>query len=258
MEEFASALIGKPLLSRSGERVGYIKNIQTDGRLSRIRNLECCDEDEEEFILPVSAAAQIGKDAAIVKSLSAAPCKNCIPAPFGIEVFSETGDKLGTLADLVREGFAITHYVLSDGQKIPADRLKSAADSAIVGTDGAARRPPRAVKTKTAPRREKRADGEKTAGTSPAAAADENYEVLFAERAKKNAPAKEIRFSRPAARKMAGSALLTGKILPAPLLDARGNVIAAAGSTVTPAIIRRALAHNKLFALTLLCAETAR
>ena len=149
MEEFASELIGKPLLSRSGERIGYVKNIQTDKKLVRIRNLECCDEDEEEFILPVSAIAQLGKDAAIVKSLSAAGCKNCISAPFGIEVFSETGDKLGTLADFVRENFVITHYILSGGQKVPADRLVSAADSAIVDLSGTAvRRPPRAAKKK--------------------------------------------------------------------------------------------------------------
>lgn len=268
MEEFASELIGKPLLSRNGERIGYVKNIQTDKKLVRIRNLECCDEDEEEFILPVSAIAQLGKDAAIVKSLSAAGCKNCISAPFGIEVFSETGDKLGTLADFVRENFVITHYILSDGQKVPADRLVSAADSAIVDLSGTAvRRPPRAAKKRTARALPQISEGngadaeEQTAGTAATATATESdYEVLIAEEAnfEQTPAAQEVRFSRPSAHKMAGSALLTGKTLPAPLVDARGNVIAAAGATVTPDIIRRALAHNKLFALTLLCTEQYR
>ena len=264
MEEFASELIGKPLLSRNGERIGYVKNIQTDKKLVRIRNLECCDEDEEEFILPVSAIAQLGKDAAIVKSLSAAGCKNCISAPFGIEVFSETGDKLGTLADFVRENFVITHYILSGGQKVPADRLVSAADSAIVDLSGTAvRRPSRAAKKRTARALPQISEGngadaaEQTAGT---AATESDYEVLIAEEAnfEQTPAAQEVRFSRPSAHKMAGSALLTGKTLPAPLVDARGNVIAAAGATVTPDIIRRALAHNKLFALTLLCTEQYR
>ena len=133
----------------------------------------------------------------------------------------------------MRENFVITHYILSGGQKVPADRLVSAADSAIVDLSG-------------------------TAAT--AAATESDYEVLIAEEAnfEQTPAAQEVRFSRPSAHKMAGSALLTGKTLPAPLVDARGNVIAAAGATVTPDIIRRALAHNKLFALTLLCTEQYR
>ena len=58
MQEYASDFIGKPLFTRGGERAGYVKNVQTDARLSALRNLECCDDEEEEFILPLSALAQ--------------------------------------------------------------------------------------------------------------------------------------------------------------------------------------------------------
>ena len=58
---------------------------------------------------------------------------------------------------------------------------------------------------------------------------------------------------RRAAGTRAGSALLTGKILPADLTDVRGNLLAAAGTVVTAEVISRAMAHGKLFALTLLC-----
>lgn len=58
---------------------------------------------------------------------------------------------------------------------------------------------------------------------------------------------------RRAAGARAGSALLTGKILPADLTDVRGNLLAAAGTVVTAEVISRAMAHGKLFALTLLC-----
>ena len=58
---------------------------------------------------------------------------------------------------------------------------------------------------------------------------------------------------RRAAGARAGSALLTGKVLPADLTDVRGNLLAAAGTVVTAEVISRAMAHGKLFALTLLC-----
>ena len=48
MQEYASDFIGKPLFTRGGERAGYVKNVQTDARLSALRNLECCDDEEEE------------------------------------------------------------------------------------------------------------------------------------------------------------------------------------------------------------------
>ncbi len=62
--------------------------------------------------------------------------------------------------------------------------------------------------------------------------------------------------ARSPARKRAGNGLLTGKVLPQDLTDVRGNVLAARGTVVTAEVIRRALRHDKLFALTLLCANT--
>lgn len=70
MREYVSDYIGLPLLTRGGERIGYVKNVQTDKNLTRVRNLECCGEDEEEFALPLSAAATFGEGAIVVKS----PC----------------------------------------------------------------------------------------------------------------------------------------------------------------------------------------
>ena len=59
--------------------------------------------------------------------------------------------------------------------------------------------------------------------------------------------------SKAPARKAAGRGLLTGKILPQDLLDARGNVLARAGTAVSADVIRTAMRHDKLFELTLLC-----
>lgn len=131
MTEFVSELLGKPLITRGGERIGYVKNVQTDRAVRRIRNLECCDEEEEEFLLPLSAT-EAGKDAVVVRSPAARPCKNCISAPLGMTVYSADGEELGRLADLALEEGNIVRLLLSGGQNIAAERLLSVTDAAII------------------------------------------------------------------------------------------------------------------------------
>lgn len=131
MTEFVSELLGKPLITRGGERIGYVKNVQTDRAVRRIRNLECCDEEEEEYLLPLSAT-EAGKDAVVVRSPAARPCKNCISAPLGMTVYSADGEELGRLADLALEEGNIVRLLLSGGQSIAAERLLSVTDAAIV------------------------------------------------------------------------------------------------------------------------------
>lgn len=200
MPEFVSELIGKPLLTRKGEYRGCVKNVQTDARLLRIRNLECFDAEEEEFLLPASAVAQFGQDALIVKGGTPHACKNCVPLPFKCSAYTQTGDALGVIDDFARDGLAITGILLSDGELRPTAGAGKIADAALFGARPAARKA-----------------------------------------------------TAPPAGKRAGQALLTGKILPEALTDVRGNVLAPAGTRVTAEVIRRAMAHGKLFALTLLC-----
>lgn len=269
MQEYLSDFIGKPVLTRSGECVGYVKNIQTDPKMTRARNLECCDDDEEEFLLPFSALASFGKDAAVVKSLAAAPCKNCISAPFGMPVYSAEGVLLGQIDDFLRSDKQIDALLLSDGTTIPVARLVAVTDTAIVDPSGK-----RKAKTRA---------GQKNAGTSrkktdkTAKAEDDtfmetqNEEPFFVIAAEKAPRAGEEIAATAAAASPAGGqesaediphlragrGLLTGKILPRDLKDARGNILAKAGSVVNAQTIRKAMEHDKLFELTLLCCGNA-
>lgn len=183
MTEFVSELLGKPLITRGGERIGYVKNVQTDRAVRRIRNLECCDQEEEEYLLPLSAT-EAGKDAVVVRSPAARPCKNCISAPLGMTVYSADGEELGRLADLALEEGNIVRLLLSGGQSIAAERLLSVTDAAIVdlsedfvpkgtGTRTARRTPaapkPRAPRAK--PHGEGRSGGENAADAEISATA---------------------------------------------------------------------------------------
>lgn len=196
MTEFVSELLGKPLITRGGERIGYVKNVQTDRAVRRIRNLECCDEEEEEFLLPLSAT-EAGKDAVVVRSPAARPCKNCISAPLGMTVYSADGKELGRLADLALEEGGISRLLLSGGQNIAAERLLSVTDAAIIdlsedfvpkgtGTRTARRSSatkPRAPRAKSPaegrPSEENAADAEisATAGAAESAAAEPIAEI---------------------------------------------------------------------------------
>lgn len=267
MQEFVSDFIGLPLLTRGGEKIGYIKNVQTDKNLTRVRNLECCDEEEEEFTLPYSAIANFGKGAAVVKSAAAKGCKNCQPAPMGMAVFSKEGDLLGSVRDFGREGANITALVLSDGKEISAERIVSVTDTAIVDLSDdytprpvvRTRRKPAAKAAKQGETDERIAEKEPTAEQEDAQGETEIVTVRAAaspaEDAAREIAAEENTATETAApqTKRAGSGLLTGKILPRDLLDARGNLIAREGAKVTADVIRSAMRHDKLFELTLLC-----
>ncbi len=269
MYKTVTELIGKPLLTRGGAYLGCVRSVQTDTRLRQIRNLECFDKDEEEFLLPVTAAEQYGSDAVIVRGGARRAYKNCIPLPLKCAVFSQEGKELGKLDDFVCDELRLTHVVLSDGSRYETERLARVADAAVL--DLSAPLPPAnrpaARQRRTATPAEAEQENKRSAETEPA-----ERRAAAAERAAERAagPAEQTAAARaaepaaqtaPAAAKTnarqseprAGSALLTGKILPADLLDAYGNVLAPAGTRVTEQVIRRALAHNKLFALTLLC-----
>lgn len=256
MQEWIGEWIGKPLLTRGGERIGYIRSVQTDRALARVRNLECCDEEEGEFLLPVTAVERFGKDAAIVRA-PAPPYKDCVSAPFGMAVYSREGELLGRIDDFGREGTRVTSLLLTGGLCVPVGQLVSAADAAIVDRTGEITRRPRILCRPAARARAAQGEGgereqaaaEKGPAADSAAAGDKAARELRAERER------ELRDRRPPGR-LAGSALLTGKTLPGDLLDARGNLLAPRGTVVDADVIRRALRHNKLFALTrLVCAQ---
>ena len=261
MTEKVSELIGKPLITRGGEHIGYVKNVQTDKALRQIKNLECCDEEEEEFCLPLSAASELGKDAIVIRSPTAKPCKNCLPAPFGMTVFSVSGEELGKLCDLALRDGQIVQLLLSGGQAVDSERLVGLTDTAIVDLSD-----PFVPKTITRSRGTRKAKNTNIAATKPTMQPTADDEEAFASPAEPlpTDPSDQQATIHPVAdseevrrrTKRAGSTMLTGKVLPQDLKDARGNILAKTGTVVSPHVIKSAMQHGKLFELTLLCNGT--
>ena len=131
----------------------------------------------------------------------------------------ETGETLGNVCDFVLDGYTVAALRLADGKEIEAARIASVKDALIADL-----RSPLPLK----PARPARSKA-KPAPNPP--------------KAVQAAPA------QPAPK--AGSALLTGRRAPADVTDARGNVIVEKDTVITAEVLRRAMAHNKLFELTL-------
>lgn len=222
-----SEFIGKPLFTKTGEKAGTVKNAIFTKNLKTLRAFEYFDEQEDEHTLPLQSIDS-AQDALIVKSLAEKQYKDILPAPFGMTVYSETGEELGKISDFELDGAAVTALILSGGRKIESARIASIKDALIADlTSPLPLKPP-----KGAARPRKKAKDTPVGEAVPATPA-----------AARGAPSeKNLR---------AGSALLTGKRAPADVLDARGNVIVKKDSVITAETLRRAMANNKIFELTL-------
>ena len=226
-----SDCIGKNIFTKSGENAGTVKNALLSKNLKTVRAFEYFDDREDEHELPASSVISV-QDALIVKSLAERQYKDAVPAPFGMQAYSETGESLGNVCDFLTENGEVRALLLTGGQEIEAARIAGVKDALFFDLTS-----PLPLKQKKSAPARKRPSPE---GGSPAPSQE-------------GRPAAQPReAARPAAAKpKAGSALLTGKRVPADVCDVRGNVIVKKDTVVTADVLKRAMTHNKLFELTL-------
>ena len=226
-----SDCIGKNIFTKSGENAGTVKNALLSKNLKTVRAFEYFDDREDEHELPASSVIS-AQDALIVKSLAERQYKDAVPAPFGMQAYSETGESLGNVCDFLTENGEVRALLLTGGQEIEAARVAGVKDALFFDLTS-----PLPLKQKKSAPARKRPSPE---GGSPAPSQE-------------GRPAAQPReAARPAAVKpKAGSALLTGKRVPADVCDVRGNVIVKKDTVVTADVLKRAMTHNKLFELTL-------
>ena len=226
-----SDCIGKNIFTKSGENAGTVKNALLSKNLKTVRAFEYFDDREDEHELPASSVISV-QDALIVKSLAERQYKDAVPAPFGMQAYSETGESLGNVCDFLTENGEVRALLLTGGQEIEAARIAGVKDALFFDLTS----PLPLKQKKRAPARQRPSPE----GGSPAPS-------------QAGRPAAQPReTARPAAAKpKAGSALLTGKRVPADVCDVRGNVIVKKDTVVTADVLKRAMTHNKLFELTL-------
>ena len=106
-----SDCIGKNIFTKSGENAGTVKNALLSKNLKTVRAFEYFDDREDEHELPASSVISV-QDALIVKSLAERQYKDAVPAPFGMQAYSETGESLGNVCDFLTENGEVRALLL--------------------------------------------------------------------------------------------------------------------------------------------------
>lgn len=239
-----STLIGKPILSPSGERLGYLTGAYLSRDLKKISSLAAADEEEEEFFLPARAVRSFSDAVIAEKTRAASPAG--VPCPIGLPAYSHTGEWLGVVSDWLFGEADPVLVLVKDGIRTPcAADCVSAGETVIVYPDAASRRPAPAKKKRVpaaereelpappdAP--EESATPEEPDPTVPSPVSAEKGE-------QKKAPSpNEYGFNR---------CNLLGRRVKKSVFSAAGTPVILAGERVTPEVLSRARRYNRLLAL---------
>lgn len=228
-----SSLIGKQILSPSGEILGYVKNAFLTQGFKKVSSLICIDGDEEEFYLSSRALISVGDVILAGRARLQAPTGT--PCPIGVAVFSHLGTYLGTVGDLLLGDSDPVYIVVKDGVRTSyAAENVSCGETVIVYPD---------KKSKTAATRSKNAKSR----SASAPAKQPKKEPVKAEPLQIAEP---IAATESEAQETGYRCNLLGRIVKKSLYDRYGLPIAIAGERITAATISAARKNNLLLRLT--------
>lgn len=113
-----STMIGTQIFSPVGEKLGYVKTVYLSKDRKKITCLLCVDEGEEneaddEFVMPFRAVLSV-KDVIIAKKARIAKATGA-PAPVGIQAYSDAGEALGVLCEILVGDGGPVYIVTKDG-----------------------------------------------------------------------------------------------------------------------------------------------
>ena len=230
-----STMIGAEIFSPAGEKLGYVKSVYLSKDRKKITCLLCVDEGEsgedDEFIMPFKAVLSV-KDVVIARKMRIEKVTGS-PVPVGINAYSDTGEALGTLCEiLVGDGGPV--YIVTkngvrtsypDGSVIIGEALMIAPPGTKTGARSTAKKGK--GKTKTA-----------SASTAKGGSDKEPAPSEFAPLMNLTGPAGIDRLN------------LLGRQVKITVYDKSGEVIASSGQRITPEILSLARKNNLLLRLT--------
>ena len=226
-----STMIGAEIFSPMGEKLGYVKAVYLSKDRKKITCLSCVDEDgeEEEYFMPFRAVLSVGDVVIAKKARIDKPIGN--PSPVGINAYSNTGEALGTLCEiLVGDGGPV--YILTKGgvrTSYPEGNVVI-GEALMISVKGGAQ-------TKSAKSKEKKVRKSQAPTEKPA------EEVSLLPEANDFLPLVN-----------AGGGLdrlnLLGRQVKIAVYDKNGDAIAQSGQRITPDILSLARRNNLLLRLT--------
>ncbi len=233
-----SSLIGKNVLTRAGECLGYVLSLRLTRGLKAISCLVCVDADEEEFFLPMRAVLS-AEDAVIAGSarLRAPTGTEC---PVGRPVYSHTGEFLGHIGD-VDTGESPALLIRGGKEPLRVDIACAAlGETVIVYPSG----------------EERRSAGRKKSGTTRVPQ-EHGTKIKQTSTPNRQPPASQERAKRlftlptqDASAQRIDRTNLLGRRVKRSVFDETGKAVALAGERITPETLARARRCNRLLALT--------
>lgn len=236
-----STMIGTEIFSPAGEKLGYVKTVYLSKDRKKITCLLCVDEGEkedeadDEFVMPFRAVLSV-KDVVIAKKARIAKTVG-MPAPVGINAYSDTGESLGTLCEILVGDGGPVYIVTKDGVRTSyPDGSVTIGEALMIsenGEKGKESGAPDPQEEKPEPEKEAQKDGEVNGAAEAGDRQDEFSTVLNA---------------------ATGAGIdrlnLLGRQVKITVRDRNGDPIALSGEKITPEILSNARKNNLLLRLT--------
>ena len=257
-----SSLVGKTVLSRSGERFGYVLALRPTRDMKKLSCLVCADEDEEEFFLPARAVLSV--EDAVIAGRQRTNAPTGIPSPIGSPVYTHTGEQLGTITD-IDTGDSPALILFSNGEEHRIDVSCAAMDETVIvyptaedRRSAGSRRTRLATSGRTSAKKTSTTSAEKSASNNKVQQQKNIAPVQQFPKIQPRQPeplATSSKVSQSAASTQTNSYQLNrtnllGKRLKKSVFDDQGKPIALAGERITPEILARARRSNRLLELT--------
>lgn len=257
-----SSLVGKTVLSRSGERFGYVLALRPTRDMKKLSCLVCADEDEEEFFLPARAVLSV--EDAVIAGRQRTNAPTGIPSPIGSPVYTHTGEQLGTITD-IDTGDSPALILFSNGEAHRIDVSCAAMDETVIvyptaedRRSAGSRRTRLATSGRTSAKKTSTTSAEKSASNNKVPQQKNIAPVQQFPKIQPRQPeplATSSKVSQSAASTQTNSYQLNrtnllGKRLKKSVFDDQGKPIALAGERITPEILARARRSNRLLELT--------
>lgn len=236
-----STLIGKPVLTRAGDRLGYVTAALLTRDMKKISSLLCADDDEEEFCIP--ARAILSAADAVIAGGARLKAPTGIASPIGKPAYTHTGEALGTLTD-VELGDEPALLIASGATTLRcAAACATIGETVIVYPSAAERRPASARRGHTP---------KKTENTRTMSAQRRSEPTMPADGGIQSPPS--MPEAKPSKTHAEGFRIdrtnLLGRRVKRNVYDETGTPIAVAGERITPQTIALARRKNRLLALT--------
>ena len=236
-----STMIGAEIFSPTGEKLGYVKTVYLSKDRKKITCLLCVDEGEsgedDEFVMPFRAVLSvkdvvIARKARITKTIGS-------PAPVGINAYSNTGEALGTLCEILVGDGGPVYIVTKNGIRTsyPGGTV-IIGEALMISPEGGAQQ---SMKTKA-----KKGSAKKGKSAPEVLHASKVSEITEAAQ-----PVSEFEAMMNASSPAGIDRLnLLGRQVKITVYDKNGDAIALSGERITPEILALARKNNLLLRLT--------